>query len=52
MLLEKHTTTYKQVSDYITSNEAQRLALAEASGNGPYGQVVLAAQKDEKVDHN
>ena len=41
VLLEKRTTTYKQVSDYITSNEAQRLALDdETEKRVAYGKVM------------
>ena len=42
VLLEKHTTTYKQVSDFITSNEAEKLALGEATQTGPYGDLVMS----------
>jgi len=31
VLLEKRTTTYKQVSDLITASEARKLALVEYS---------------------
>ena len=31
VLLEKRTTTYKQVSDYITNSEAQKLTFYEST---------------------
>jgi len=31
VLLEKRTTTYKQVSDYITNSEAQKLTYLEST---------------------
>ena len=33
VLLEKRTTTYKQVSDLITNDEAQKLSFLEAGDN-------------------
>ena len=38
VLLEKHSTTYKQVSDFITNTEAHRIALDDqAEKRSAYG---------------
>ena len=46
VLLEKHTTTYKEVSDFITSNEAEKLELGEATQTGPYGNLVMSSEEE------
>lgn len=44
VLLEKRTTTYKQVSDMITNDEAQKLSFLEAGEEG--GNKKILAQKE------
>lgn len=44
VLLEKRTTTYKQVSDMITNDEAQKLSFLEA-GAGDGNKKVLAQKE-------
>lgn len=44
VLLEKRTTTYKQVSDMITNDEAQKLSFLEA-GEGDGNRKVLAQKE-------
>ena len=49
VLLEKRTTTYKQVSDFITNSEAERLNLLDTPANGFGG--MPAPPNGMKVDH-
>ena len=49
VLLEKRTTTYKQVSDFITNSEAQRLNLldtASTTANADQNEAQKAGTKD------
>ena len=55
VLLEKRTTTYKQVSDFITNSEAERLNLLDTphpeQRMGANGFGGMPAPNGMKVDH-